>query len=177
MVGSPTAMSPAWLAVSCSAASWSSLRGRVPPPNHSGMTRMCGRSIRLTTWGLPSSLSITAASYWPIISSLCACSMASRVALLVGDDGHGGVEGRLLRPCLLAEVEHALAHDARAGALERLPGDVVVAPFLAAFAQVEVLPEEPLREDPRLQFHPLRHPALQPRVLLPLLGRGENAFH
>jgi hypothetical protein len=36
MVGSPTTMSPAWLAVSYSAASWSSLRGRVPPPNHSG---------------------------------------------------------------------------------------------------------------------------------------------
>ncbi len=30
IVGSPTAMSPAWSAMSCSAASWSSLRGRVP---------------------------------------------------------------------------------------------------------------------------------------------------
>src|SRR5205807_7035013 len=61
----------------------------------------------------------------------------------------------LLRPHLLAGVEHALAHDARAGALERLPHDVVVAPFLTALAKLQVLPEEPLREDPRLQFDPL----------------------
>ena len=53
MVGSPTAMSPAWLALRCSAASWSYLRGSVPPPNHSGMTRMCGLSIRSTTCGPP----------------------------------------------------------------------------------------------------------------------------
>ena len=33
---------------------------------------------------------------------------------------------------VLDEVEHALAHHARAGALKRLPHDVGVAPFLAA---------------------------------------------
>ncbi|MDP4511852.1 hypothetical protein Q9G87_58705 [Nonomuraea sp. G32] len=42
-----------------------------------------------------------------------------------------------------------------AGALERLPQDVVVAAFLAAFAELQVLPEEALRKDPPLQFHPL----------------------
>jgi hypothetical protein len=82
------------------------------------------------------------------------------------------VERRFLRPRLLAGVEHALAHHARAGALERLPRDVVVAPFLAALAELQVLPEEPLREDPLLQFHPLRHPALHVRVVL-LLGRED----
>lgn len=45
-----------------------------------GLHARGGRSIRLTTWGLPSSLPTTAASYWPIISSLCSCSMASRSA-------------------------------------------------------------------------------------------------
>jgi hypothetical protein len=56
----------------------------------------------------------------------------------------GDTKRRLLRPHLLAGVEHALAHHARAGALERLPHDVVVAPFLAALAELQVLPEEPL---------------------------------
>src|ERR1700730_17697914 len=77
------------------------------------------------------------------------------VTLLVRHDEDRRVERRLLRPRLLAEVEHALAHHARAGALERLPHDVVVAPFLAALAELQVLPEEPLREYPLLQFHPL----------------------
>src|SRR5207253_11008917 len=90
------------------------------------------------------------------------------VALLVRHDEDRRVERRLLRPRLLAEVEHALAHHARAGALERLPRDVVVAPFLAALAELEVLPEEPQREDPLLQFRPLRHPAPHPRVVLAL---------
>src|ERR1700741_118341 len=85
------------------------------------------------------------------------------VTLLVRHDEDRRVERRLLRPRPLAEIEHALAHDARAGALERLARDVVVAPFLAALAELQVLPEEPLRKGPRLQFHPLRHPALQPR--------------
>ena len=76
-------------------------------------------------------------------------------ALLVCHDEDRRVERCLLRPRLLAGFEHALAHHARAGALERLPHDVVVAPFLAALAELEVLPEEPLREDPLLQFHPL----------------------
>src|SRR5204863_7637736 len=57
------------------------------------------------------------------------------VTLLVRHDEDRRVERRLLRPRRLAEVEHALAHHARAGALERLPRDVVVAPFLAALAQ------------------------------------------
>jgi hypothetical protein len=43
----PNSGDPAWLAVSSPAASWSSWRGSVPPPNHSGMTRTRGRSIRL----------------------------------------------------------------------------------------------------------------------------------
>src|SRR6266851_4769714 len=98
------------------------------------------------------------------------------VTLLVRHDEDRRVERRLLRPRLLAEVEHALAHDARAGALERLPHDLVVAPLLAALAELQVLPEEPLREDPLLQFHPLRHPALHVRVVPTLLGRDE-ALH
>ena len=44
--------------------------------------------------------------------------------------------------------------------------------FLAALAELEVLPEPPLREQPRLQLRPLRHPALDPRVVLPL-GRED----
>src|SRR4029079_15013991 len=78
------------------------------------------------------------------------------------------VERSLLRPRLLAGVEHALAHHARAGALERLPQDVVVAPLLTAPAEQQVLPEEPLREDPLLQFHPLL-----PHQVLEGLGRDE----
>src|SRR3954462_13487754 len=77
------------------------------------------------------------------------------VTLLVRHDEDGRVERRLLRPRLLTGVEHALAHHARAGALERLPHDVVLPPFLAALAEVQVLPEESLGEDPLLQFHPL----------------------
>src|ERR1700722_1443986 len=55
-------------------------RGSVPPPNHSGMTRRCGLSIRSRTCGRPSSVSITAASNWPIMPVLCSRSMASRSA-------------------------------------------------------------------------------------------------
>src|SRR6476620_9160057 len=95
------------------------------------------------------------------------------VTLLVRHDEDRRVERRLLRPRLLAEVEHALAHHARAGALERLAHDVVLAPFLAALAELQVLLEEPLREYPLLQFHPLRHPALRIRVVHALLGRDE----
>src|SRR5215469_1798424 len=89
-----------------------------------------------------------------------------RVTLGVGDDEHRRVERRLPRPCQLAAVEHPLAHDARAGALVRRPCDVVVESFLAALAELEALPEPPLREQPPLQLRPLRHPALGPRVVL-----------
>ena len=44
--------------------------------------------------------------------------------------------------------------------------------LLAALAELQVLPEEPEREDPLLQLHPLRHPALDPRVIPPP-GREE----
>ena len=47
--------------------------------------------------------------------------------------------------------------------------DVVVAPFLAALAELQVLPEEALREDPRLQLHPLLT-----HQLLGKLGRDET---
>jgi hypothetical protein len=55
--------------------------------------------------------------------------------------------------------------------LERLLHDVVVAPFLAALAELPPLLEVPLQEYPLLQFHPLRHPALPIRVVHALLGR------
>src|SRR6185437_2668065 len=58
---------------------------------------------------------------------------------LVRHDEDGRVERRLLRPHLLAGVEHALTHHAGAGALERLPDDVVVAPFLATLAELQVV--------------------------------------
>ncbi len=90
------------------------------------------------------------------------------VTLLVRHDEDRCVERRVLRPRRLAGVEHALAHHARAGALERLPHDVVVAPFLAAIAELQVLPEEPRWEDPLLQLHPLR-----PHQVLEGLGRDE----
>jgi zinc/manganese transport system permease protein len=81
IIGSPlTTRSPARSAVSSSAASWSSLRGRVPPPNHSGMTRTRGRSSRLTTWGLPFSLSITAASSVPTAPCSYSFSMLARAS-------------------------------------------------------------------------------------------------
>jgi hypothetical protein len=48
-------------------------------------------------------------------------SIRPAVTLLVRHDEDRRVERRLLRPCLLTGVEHALAHHARAGALERLP--------------------------------------------------------
>jgi hypothetical protein len=51
---------------------------------------------------------------------------------------------------MLARLEHALAHHAGAGALERLPRDVVVAPFLAALTQLQHFSEEPQREGPGL---------------------------
>src|SRR5215831_5275056 len=54
------------------------LLARQRPPNHCGTTRTPGRSIRLAMCGLPFSLPITAASYLPIIWSLCRCSTASR---------------------------------------------------------------------------------------------------
>src|SRR3954467_10699095 len=95
------------------------------------------------------------------------------VTLLVRHDEDRRVERRLLRPRLLAEVEHALAHHARAGALERLAHDVVLAPFLAALAELQVLLEETLRVYPLLQFHPLRHPPLPIRVVHGVLGRDE----
>ena len=77
------------------------------------------------------------------------------VTLLMRHDEDGRVKRRLFGPCVLAGVEHSLAHDARTGALERLPHDVVVAPFLAARTELQVLPEKPRPEDPPLQFHPL----------------------
>jgi hypothetical protein len=61
-VGSPTMISAAWLPLSSEVASLSSLRESCPKPSSSGMTRIRGRSIRLTIWGLPFSLSTTAAS-------------------------------------------------------------------------------------------------------------------
>jgi hypothetical protein len=67
----------------------------------------------------------------------------------VGHDEDRRVERRLLRPRLLAGFEHALAHHAGAGALECLLRNVVVAFFLAALAELQVLPEEPVREDPQ----------------------------
>src|SRR4051794_12354557 len=79
------------------------------------------------------------------------------------------MERRLLRPRRLACVEHALAHHARTGALERLPRDVVVAPFLASLAELQVLPREPQREHPLLQLHPPL-----PHQLLGGIGRDET---
>src|SRR4029453_2514765 len=87
------------------------------------------------------------------------------VTLLVRHDEDRRVARRLLRPRLLAEVEHALAHHARAGALEWIPRYCVVLPFLFAVPGVQVLSEDPLREHPLLQFHPLRYPALPIRVV------------
>jgi hypothetical protein len=52
---------------------------------------------------------------------------------------------------------------------KRLPHDVVVTTFLAARAELQALPEVPLREDPPLQLHPL-----PPHQLLRGVGRDET---
>src|SRR5205814_2995159 len=80
-----------------------------------------------------------------------------RVTFGVGDDEHRGMERRLLRPGQLAAVEHALAHDAGAGALVRRSRDLVVESFLAAFAELEVLAEPALWHQPGLELRPHRH--------------------
>ena len=81
------------------------------------------------------------------------------ITFRVGHDEDRCVERRLLRPRLLAGVEQALAHHARPGAIERLPQDVVVAPLVTASTELQVLPEEPLRENPLLQLPPLAAPS------------------
>src|SRR5689334_10244558 len=64
-----------------------------------------------------------------------------------------GVWNGVLRPRMLACLEHALAHHARAGTLERLARDIVVTALLATLAELQVLTEESQRERPLLQFH------------------------
>src|SRR5690606_9319566 len=72
--------------------------------------------------------------------------------LLVRHDEDLCVKRGFLGPCLLAETEHALAHDARSGAFKGLLQNIVVAPFLAALTQPKILPKEPLWEHPRCSF-------------------------
>lgn len=78
-----------------------------------------------------------------------------RVASLVRHDEHRRVERRVLGPGVLAGVEHAFAHHVRAGPVEGPGHDVVVATLLAAGAEVQVLPDVPLREEPCLELPPL----------------------
>ena len=51
-----------------------------------------------------------------------------------------------------------------AGKLSSEYADTTFGSFLATLAEFEVLPEPPLREQPRLQLRPLRQPVLGPRV-------------
>jgi hypothetical protein len=74
------------------------------------------------------------------------------------------VERRFLGPHPLAEVEHPLAHDARAGAPERVLDDLVVFAGLAALAELRRLPEEPLPKEPALELAPLSPPILVGRI-------------
>src|SRR5690606_19265443 len=77
------------------------------------------------------------------------------LAYLVGEDEDRRVERRVLGPPHFAALEHALADDGDAGAVERLLEDLVVRARLAALAKVQVLAEESLREHPALELHPL----------------------
>src|SRR5713101_5034218 len=61
-----------------------------------------------------------------------------RRAALPGHDKHGRMEGRLFGPALFPTVEHALAHDAHAGAVVRLFQDAVVAAGFAPVAKLQV---------------------------------------
>src|SRR5262249_4488790 len=65
---------------------------------------------------------------------------------------------------LFAQLEHALAHDADAGAPERVLDDLVVRAGLAAVAELQHLAEEALREDPALELAPLGRPVLEGRI-------------
>src|SRR5262249_19017013 len=56
------------------------------------------------------------------------------------------------------------AHDAHAGAAERVLDDLVVAAGLAALTELQPLPEESRREDPALELAPLGAPILVGRV-------------
>ena len=67
-------------------------------------------------------------------------------ANLVGQDEDRRMERGFLGPEALSAFEHPLAHDAHAGTLEGLLQDPVVLAGLAAFAELEVLAEEPLLE-------------------------------
>src|SRR5262249_116096 len=67
-------------------------------------------------------------------------------------------------PHCFAELEHALAHDADAGAPERVLEDLIVRAGLAAVAELQVLAEEARREDPAVELAPLRAPVLEGRL-------------
>src|SRR6267143_1217247 len=77
---------------------------------------------------------------------------------LVRHDEDRRVERRLLGPKFFPALEHSLAHDAHPGAIEGVLEDPVVLTLLSAFAELEILLEESLLEDPLLELHPLTQP-------------------
>src|SRR5262249_37429528 len=83
---------------------------------------------------------------------------------LRGEHEHRRVKRRFFGPHRFAQLEHALAHDADAGALERLLEDLIVSAGLAAFAELQILAEKTLREDPAVELAPLRPPILEARI-------------
>ena len=100
-----------------------------------------------------------------------------RVSLLMGDHEDRGVERRLLGPELLAAVEHPLAQDRHAGALEELARPVVVRTGLALVAELEVLLEELLGEGPVLKRRPLAGPVLVRRCVAVLEVHAVGGNH
>src|SRR5262249_55506591 len=84
-----------------------------------------------------------------------------RLADLRGQHEHRRVERCFLGPHLFAQLEHALAHDADAGAPERVLDDLVVRAGLAAVAELQHLAEEACREDPAVELAPLGPPVLE----------------
>src|SRR5262245_14802411 len=88
-----------------------------------------------------------------------------RLAHLRGQHEHRRVERRFLGPHPFAEVEQALAHDADAGAPERVLDDLMVGAGLAVLAELQILPEESRRQNPAVELAPLGTPILVARVV------------
>src|SRR5690606_810549 len=83
-----------------------------------------------------------------------------RVAHLMGHYKDRRVEGRILRPVVLASVEHPLAHDVGAGAMKHSFKELVVDAGLSALTQIEVFTEKLLLKLPILELAPPLEPIL-----------------
>ena len=125
-----------------------------PPAMRMSLSPATSRACR-------SALSIPSLTKWNVVPP----GRSQGLADLLGQDEDRRVEGGFLGPEALAAVEHPLAHDAHAGAVEGLLQDAVVLAGLAAVAELQVLAEELLLAHPLLELHPLAEPVLAVRVV------------